>query len=334
MKILINTNYNSAGTKVCVDDLMVKFKNAGFEITRNDWDNYQKYDLILFMAPDSQVEKAKKANPSAIIGIMIPTITKERIKEIKAADFLLVGSIEHRDCLLQYNNNIFVYYMFPEIKSLKKEHKSKDKIIIGYHGNKTHLSCMLDAVKAIDELSDKYKIELWAIYNIEKSGKWKRNLPQRCKTRHIQWSEENYYKYLAQCDIGIMPAKIPVNFFLGNSATRLLSSFLDNWPKYNNYDYLMRFKGGTNAGRVYVFSQFHIPVVADFMPSYCEIIQDGKSGYLVYSKQGWYWALEKLIVSPDLRNKMSNNLKNFINSNCSPEINFNNFLKFIEKIKL
>ena len=58
MKVLINTNYDSAGTKVCVDDLIPKFKKAGFDVTRNDWDNYQNYDLILFMSPDSEVIKA------------------------------------------------------------------------------------------------------------------------------------------------------------------------------------------------------------------------------------------------------------------------------------
>ena len=93
MRILINTNYKSAGGKVCVDDLSIKFKNAGFEVTRNDWDNYQNYDLILFLAPDSEVRKAKKANPKAIVGITVPTITKKREPEMRAADFLLACSI-------------------------------------------------------------------------------------------------------------------------------------------------------------------------------------------------------------------------------------------------
>lgn len=321
MKIAINTNYKSAGTKVCVDDLSVKFKNAGFEVKRNDWINYPNYDLILFMSPDSEVIKAKKINPRALIGIMDPKITIKRRPEVERADFLMVTSLEQKDFFLKYNKNIFIYYMFPEIESLSKEHKNRNKIIIGYHGNKAHLNYMSDAVKALDRLSDKYIIELWAIYNIKKSTQWKKNLPKKCPVKHIQWSEGIYQSELSKADIGVIPAKIPVKFFLKRFGLK-------------RYDYLIRFKYSNNPGRIYPFSQLGIPVVADFIPSYCQVIQDGKSGFLVYSKEGWYDALEKLILSPELRNQMSRNLKKYINDNCSPGINFRKFLEFIRKIKI
>jgi glycosyltransferase involved in cell wall biosynthesis len=285
------------------------------------------------MAPDSQVLEAKKINPNAISGIMYPTLTEKRKKEMRSADFLLVSSLEHRDLLLEYNKDIFIYYSFPEIKEIEKEHKDKEKIVIGYHGNKVHLECMSDVSQALDQLSDKYKIELWAIYNINKLGEWKRNLPKKCPVKHIQWSEDNYYQYLSQSDIGIMPAKTSINLGWGKLITRVGSGFFNNWPRYSKYDYLLRFKYSSNPGRAYIFSQFHIPVVADFLPSCAQIIQDGESGYLVWSKEGWHNALEKLITSPDLRNQMSRNLKNFIDNNYSPDLNFQKFLEFIKKIK-
>jgi glycosyltransferase involved in cell wall biosynthesis len=322
MKVLINTNYKSAGSKVCVDDLSVKLKNVGFEVRRNDWDNYQSYDLILFMSPDSEVIKARKMNPKALVGLMDPKITSKRKAEVESASFLLVSSLEQKDFFLKYNKNVFVYYMFPEIESLMKEHKDKDKIIIGYHGNKLHLDFMSDASKALDDLSEKYNIEFWAIYNIKNSGEWRKNLPKKCFVKHIQWSGEDCCGYLSQTDIGIVPAKIPVKFFFRGFDVR------------KKYDYVTRFKYSTNPGRIYPFSKLGIPVVADFMPSYCQLIEDGKSGFLVYSKEGWYSVLEKLINSSDLRNRMSNNLNNFINNNCSPDINFKGFLEFIEEIKL
>jgi len=332
-KVLINTNYRSAGSKVCVDDLSIKFRNAGFEIKRNDWNNYQEYDLVLFMSPDSEAVRAKKINPDIRVGIMDPKINMRRKEEVKTADFLIVSSIEQKDIFLKYNKNIFIYYMFPEIKEIFKEHTNKDKTIIAYHGNKLHLSGMLDVAWALDELSNKYNIELWIIYNIEKLGKWKNNLFKRCPLRHIQWSEENYYKYLSQSDIGIMPNKKPINLKLGLQTTKLLKRFLGYKIYYNKYDYLMRFKYSSNPGRIYVFSQLYIPVVADFTPSCCQVIQDGKSGLLVYSKEGWYQAIEQLILEPDLRQKMSINLKEYIDNNCSPEINFQKLLKFIENLK-
>jgi len=332
MKIVMNTNYQAAGTKFCFDDIGLRLSKAGFEVIRNDWQNYKKYDLIFFMAPDSEVEKAKRINPKAITAIMDPKLNKSKMKDIQLADFLFVGSIEARDFFLKYNKNIFLCYMFRDTDAKFKEHTKKEKTIIGYHGNKTHLGRMLDLRKVLDELSDKYNIEFWAMYNIEELGKWKQNLPKRCPVKHIQWSEDNYYKYLAQSDIGIVPNKIPINLKLGREATKLLKRFLGYNFSYHKKDYLMRFKYPSNPARIYIFSQLSIPVVADFFPSACQIIQDRHSGFLVWSKQGWYQALEKLILSFKLRNKMSRNLKDFIDSNCSPDINFEKFLRFINKI--
>lgn len=333
MKVLINTNSNTASTRVVVTDLSKKFAQAGHEVTRNDWENYQNYELILFLPQDSEVKKAKKENPKAIVGIMSPKIiTKRQRQEAQLADFIAVDSIEIRDIYLQFNKNIIIYYMFPDIKERYKNHAKKEKIIIGYHGNKVHLNCMDDASKALDEVARKYDVELWAMYNIEQLGKWIINAPKKCPVTHIQWSEENHYKYLAQCDIGITPSKIPISQRIGKLLSRLPSSYMMNWPSYNKWDYLMRFKYSTNPGRVYVFSQLHIPVVAEFTPSFCQVIRDGYSGYLVHSKEGWQDALEKLIRSAELRNTMSQNLKLFIDKNCSPDINFNNFLSFINSL--
>ncbi|MDP6704227.1 MAG: hypothetical protein QF775_01940, partial [archaeon] len=136
-----------------------------------------------------------------------------------------------------------------------------------------------------------------------------------------------------KCDIGVVPAKLPLNFTLGRIFSRVLSSFPINWPHYEGTDYLLRFKHATNPGRVYVFSQLRIPVVADFVPSYCQVIQDGHSGYLVYSVEGWYTAIENLIKSAELRTTMSTNLKSFIDSTCSPEKNAERFLTYIDTLK-
>lgn len=331
MKILINTNYKSAGSTICADELGRRFKDRDFSVRRNDWKNYQDYDLILFMNPDSDVARAKKINPQAIVAIMDPKILRSKLENIQRADFLLVSSIEQRDIFLKYNKNIFIYYMFPKTEEVYKEHIKKDKIIIGYHGNKAHLDSMSEVNKALDRLSEKYNIELWAVYNIKQEGKW-RLTPKKTAVRHIQWSEEAY-KELTKCDIGIVPAKIALNRTLGLFCAKSLKRFLGYNFKYNKNDYLMRLKYSSNPGRLYIFSQFYIPVVADFFPSACQVIKDGQSGFLAWSEQGWENALEKLIQSPDLRNQMSRNLKQYIDANCSPAINFQSFLSFLNKTK-
>ena len=290
--------------------------------------------MAFFVGNDSETRKAKNENPKILAGILSPYLDEKRHRDESAfADFLLVDSIEMREIFLRYNKNIFIYYLFSEIKEVVRSHAAKEKIIIGYHGNKTHLSCMEDLSKALDDLAEKYTIEFWAIYNVKRYGKWIKNVPQKCKVNHIQWLKEDLTDNLAYCDIGVVPARIPINVNIARFTTRIFSSFFRNWPRYYREDYLMRFKHATNPGRIYPFCQMHIPVVADFLPSNCQMIKDGESGFLVWSKEGWYHALEKLIQSAELRNSMSKNLKNYIDNNCSPEINFNKFLNFISNLK-
>ena len=327
MKFVINTNYKSAGTSV-LNGLEKRLRNSNHEVSLNDWGNYHKYDIAIFMAPDSKIREAKKENPKLLCGIFDPKVSLSwQIKEIKSADFLVVSSIEQKDYLLKYNKNIFIYYMFPDIEEVKKEHIEKNKIIIGYHGNKQHLSAMKDVSWALDELAKKYNIEFWAIYNINKLGKWDKNVPKICPIKHMQWSEENLSGDLSQCDIGVVPSTTPSSSFWG----RPFVSFLNNSEGYHNNDYVQRFKFSNNPGRIYVFSQLDIPVVTDFTPSACQIIKEGESGYLVGTKEGWYEALKMLINNVKIRKDFSENLKRCINDNYSTE---QTFLKFISFVKL
>ncbi len=334
MKILINTNYNAAGTKVCVEDMAPRLIKAGHKLARNDWDNYQNYDVILFMAPDSQVRKARATNKNAVIGIMDPKLSKKwQTQEARAADFLLVSSLEQREAFLKYNPNCFIYYMFPDIKEKKKAHTKKEKIIIGYHGNKLHLHCFYPKItKALEKLSSLYDIELWAIYNIKNLGKWKKGVPKNLKVRHIQWSEDAYHKYLSQCDIGIVNNEIPIarkRALVFSKQLRYLFGF--NFG-YDTNDYLVRFKFSSNPGRIYVFSQLYIPVVTDFSPSSGQIVSDCSSGFIVNSEEGWFHALEKLIRSHELRAKFALNLKKFIDNNFSIEKNFKRFSDYLQEL--
>jgi len=335
MRIVINTNYDSAGTRVCVDDMLPRLKTAGHEVVRNDWGNYQKYDLALFMAPDSAVDTAKKQNPRIKTGIMDPKLALSRTRaEAERSDFLLVSSIEQRDVFWHYNKNVFIFFMFPETKVQNKIHKDKGKIILGYHGNKLHLHCFVQQITpALNELGKKYNLELRVLYNVKKLGQWRIGLPKTIAINHIQWSEEAYYKEFADCDIGLVNNYLPINGHLGKLASSLFKKLNRFNPfGFNQDDYLVRYKYSTNPGRIYVFSQLGIPVVADTSPSMCQLIQDGQSGFLVNSHEGWEYALEKLIKSAALRQQMSKNLFTFIDANYSIEKNFAKFNDYIINI--
>lgn len=306
-----------------------KLRDRGHNVSANDWSNYSKYDVAIFMAPDSKVREAKEKNPKLRCVIFDPKISLFwQREEVRAADLLLVGSIEQRDYLLAFNKNIFIFYMFPETKEIKKEHAPKDKIIIGYHGNKQHLSAMRDLSWALDELAQKHSIEFRPIYNMAKLGRWHKNHPKICPVNHLQWSREILGRELSQCDIGVVPSVLPVSKFL----SRPLWSFISNSEGYNGNDYVERFKFSNNPGRIYVFSQLHLPVVADFTPSSCQLIKNGESGFLVGTKAGWYHALESLILDAKLRSSFAENLAKEINE-ISPDKTFEEFLKTLYEEK-
>jgi hypothetical protein len=61
MKIVINTNYVSAGT-VVLNGIERRLIDAGFTVVKNDWKNYLEYDVAIFMAPDSKIKEAKSIN--------------------------------------------------------------------------------------------------------------------------------------------------------------------------------------------------------------------------------------------------------------------------------
>ena len=330
MKFVINTTYYiSAGTRV-MEAMVRRLPGAGHTVARNDWNNYANYDIAIFMAPDSKVREAKKLDPKIICGIFDPKPELAwQVEESKAADFLVVSSIEQRELFLRYNKNIFIYYMFTDTTEIKKEHKEKDKIIIGYHGNKQHLDAMKEASAALDEVAKEHNIEFWAIYPLKKLGKWTHNTPKICPVKHIQWSEETHLNDLSQCDIGIVPSVLPAPKLFA----RPLMSFLFNREGYNRNDHMPRFKMSNNPGRIYAFSQLHIPVITDFTPSASEIIKDGVSGLLVGGRYGYEVALKKLINNVLLRESLSRNLKDNIDKYYAPDATFERFLPFINSMK-
>lgn len=333
MKFIVNTTYTAAGT-VVLEGIVRRLIASGHKVTRNEWENYHGYDIALFMAPDSNIAQAKRSNPKLICGIFDPKVTRRwQREEVRSADFLVVSSIEQREFFLRYNKQIFIYYMFPDIEAVAKSHVQKEKVIIGYHGNKQHLDAMVDTSRALDELTQVYNIELWAIYNIKKLGRWKRNVPKRCPVKHIQWSEDALVANLKECDIGIVPSVLPVGSF-GRILARPLRSLVRffNPEGYNRKDYLLRFKPSNNPGRIYVYAQLHIPVVADFTPSACELIKDENSGYLVGTTTGWYCALKQLIESHEKRATLSSNLTQSIALNYTIDTTFTRFIHFLHSI--
>lgn len=328
MKIVFNTrtpdavaSYNYRGALSSINIL-----------TLDDWDHYEKYDIALFMTYNRDLEelaKAKKKYPNLKVGLIDPRGSFVETY-LKYVDFLVIDSIEMKDFFSRYQLPMFTYYEYPNIAEKTKEHKNKEPVIIGYHGNAIHLMSMYPNVsEALDLLAKNFNIEFWAMFNIKKNGLTKIGLPKNLPVRHIQWSEENFYKYLAKADIGIVPNLMPIKNLRKIKSGTFLSRRIFN---DSSDDYLIRFKMPSNPGRFIIFGLLGIPVVADIFPSSLQFIKDEYNGLLAYSTGGWYTAIRQMIEGVELRKRLSGNMKHTINEYFKFEKQNEKFLFFLRDL--
>jgi len=364
MKILLATTHvDSVSTLLNAEKLKHLNNIDGVSIDFYNT-NYAQYDVVLFMGYDVitgydlEIEKARKANPAIKIGVVDPRPHYE--KQPIGVDFILANGIEMRDWYLKYTPNIFIYYIYPELQQKVKSHHASEKITVGYHGNNVHLQAMYPRVtRALEMLADDYEVEVWAMYNIEKLGKWDYGLPDQSKVyvKHIQWSEKNYEAYMSKVDIGIIPNLIPIKDeikknFIPRKETKTRRSlpvfrrFFEKFQKNpraveiasNRYrehetDYLIRYKANSNPGRIFVFVQYGIPVIADMFPSALQIIDDGVNGFVCYSTEAWYWALKRLADNPIMRTEFAQNMMKKFDKIAAPRSLNENLVKFIKSIR-
>lgn len=329
--VLNSRNPESAAALVCIKGLARQLQSLGCHAVINDWDHYADYDVAIFMAADADCAKVRAANPQIIIGIADPKPTT--VRQASEADFCVVSSIEQREVFLQFNRNHFIHYMIPEFDSYRVEHKTKDVQRIFYHGNKVHLNGAYHGlVPALNELGKRYKIEFNAIYNIQELGRWTLGRPDStyCPTYDLQWYPNCYKDYLAHADIGVVQNFIPVR---QERLVRWLATVSKTLLLESPFDHLTKFKSSANAGRAFVFGYFGVPVVAEATPCMGDAIVDGHSGRLVLNAEGWFDALEELILSPTKRKDFAGNFRNDIDQRFCPRVSAERLLDFLNRLE-
>lgn len=304
MKIVFNTRYPDSAASYCYRQAFSDLEG----ITFFDWENYKKYDVALFMSYEKDLQDlvaVKKNNPDIKIGLI--DARGSAVEEYrKYLDFFVLDSIEMSDFFAGYGIPIFLYYEYPRVEKAYKKHAQKKTITIGYHGNKLHLLGMYpNLTRALEFLGEKYDIKFLAVYNIKSLGRWQYGLPGNIPVEHVQWHENVYNQEFANVDIGVVPAVLPIKDLRSTKRKIVVSKEIFN---DSNDDYLIRFKMLSNPGRIIVFGQLGIPVVADFFPSAFQTIQNGINGFLAYNCGGWVSALEKLILSNRLRQEFSDSM--------------------------
>jgi hypothetical protein len=280
----------------------------------------------------SDIRSLKKINPDCRFGLIHPSdLQTDFLKKLKYINFFITGSIEERDHYLLYNKNIFRFPQIEKINPILNKHSNKNKFItLGYHGNLEHLNEMdSNARIAIEKISQTYNIKLIAVYDMS-LGRWSKGRPN-IEIKEVDWTFENMVNEMSKVDIGIVPCTnkflLDTHYSKSNFIKRLIKKFYGRSNDYN-----LQFKVTSNSGRAFVFHQLGVPVVADFWPSNFEILDNNESGFLAHSIDGWYYSLEKLIQSSELRDTFSINAQKQFVEKYNPYIWSKAFLKFLDTL--
>ena len=289
-------------------------------------------DVLITKPGDVNIDEIKRDYPGLLIGVVHPTdYTENLLADTKAADFFICGSIEEQDYYLRYNRNTFVLPHIENEWPVSKCHFQKDVITLGYHGNLHHLEQFLGrADLAIDALARQFQLKLKVIYNT-KLGEWRIGRPNIPVTV-VPWDMNSLAYELMDVDIGLVPATSPIS---EKERLEIVDHLLDTRAGgvggFRN-DYVIRFKNSTNAGRAFVFMQLGIPVVADFCPELCSVIQHGHSGFLAHSAHGWHDSLNKLIASVEVRRSTAEHARRFFASRYNREHHAEGFTHFVSEL--
>jgi glycosyltransferase involved in cell wall biosynthesis len=331
MRILFTTqNRDAPSTQINAPNFARLAEVDGVEIDLFG-SRFADYDVVLFMGYDPQIEAARAANPELVVGVVDPR--PNSVADMRRADFVVANGLEMEDWASAHCSNIFVYPIYPQMSAPPRQHTDSEPLVVGYHGNLVHLCTMFPYVSsALEAVGETRRVELRAIYNVEQLGRPSFDIfdPRRVALRPIQWSDGAYEEHLADADIGIVPNFIPI----GNEVeAKRAASSPGRLFKENESDYLLRLKNTSNFGRAFVFAQLGIPLVADMFPSAAQVIDHGHNGLLAYSGAGWYRALNQLAQSPQLRQRLADNMLRSFEKQYAVSVLNRRFIRFLAELE-
>ncbi|MGB5792503.1 glycosyltransferase family 4 protein, partial [Poseidonibacter sp.] len=240
--------------------------------------------------------------------IIIRTLLKNKIsKVIEYATKVIVCNTYLEDYAKKYNKNIF---KLPTVVLLdkyliEKPLKNDNKFIIGWIGSKSTSMYIIEILEEMKKMVLKYPDVQFDLIGFDRKI-LSNNQIKECNINIIQWQEETEVENILKFDVGIMPlADTP-------------------WSK------------GKCGFKLIQYMSCKKPLIASAVGVNTEIIHNGKNGILIYNKNEWFNAFEKLYFDKNLREQMSlsnfdrinkyysydKNLEKYIN-----EINFNRMYK-------
>ncbi len=212
-------------------------------------------------------------------------------KIIAYADKIVAGNDFLKRYAEQFNSNVV---LIPTTIDTEKVHNiltnhEVEKVKIGWTGSHTTIKYLDDMIPVLRELEKEREFEFIVISNQKPDFKLK-------SFRFVPWNIETEIKDLSQIQIGIMP---------------LLDT---NWAR------------GKCGFKALQYMALGIPAVASPVGVNLKIIKNGENGFLCSNHQEWKEKLTRLLDDSELRKRMGEKGRAFIEANYSVQSQKKQFL--------
>ena len=200
-----------------------------------------------------------------------PDQTKKISSRAKA---VIVGNQFLKNRALEYNSNVFVIPTPVDTNRFSPKEmparKNPNEIVIGWMGMETTLGYVFPLKEILFKLSRRFPIRLKLITRL---GRWSHPF-QGFPVDVVSWSYETEVQQMADFDMGIMPLPNEV-WSEGKCGLKLLQCMA-----------------------------MKIPSVASATKANCDIVEDGKDGFLASTPDEWLEKLSLLIEDEKRRKEM------------------------------
>ena len=282
--------------KLLIDDL----SKADFIVIQRDFPIYldiffhilkqiKKYNLPLIYEIDDHLFDLPQDHPDQQLGCYSSRFTP-MLLAICNADMVTASTEPLANFLRAFNSNVHVLQNYLIDKywrlSTAKKERNTQEIVVGYIGGTTHAADLEMIVKAFQSIGQQYgdrvKFKFWGA----------RPPDETLSHPKVDWqpvvaSYQEYALTFQSQDIDILVAPLIDNPF---SQSKSHLKFLE-------------------------YSTLGIPGIYSDVTPYRNIVKHGENGFLASSVEEWVDCLQKLISSPDLRYRMSQNALDTVKRN-------------------
>ena len=273
--------------------------------------NPEGFDAVMLMGFDPLPPSLRQRANDTVLVVIDPRASQRR--DLSGYDLAVHTGLEARDWFAGSTPHDLIYAVYPvcppRFAATARNEEPEGTLIVGYHGNALHLDAMVPRITdALSQLAQDRPVALWAMYNFNVRGRWEWPLHARppFAVRHIPYCRENYARYMAHVDIGLVPQFVPVR---NVGILRYLIGSLDRRYHEKRQDFFLRFKETTNIGRALVFAQYGVPVISDMTPSAVAFLEEEVTGFTAFHTAAWLRALRRLANSQQLRQQIGTNLR-------------------------